>query len=136
MIKNILPQTTLTLSDFYYDLPPEQIAQTPVTPRDASRLLVMGRENGALQHRTFRDILEYIRPQDVLVINDTRVIPARIVGRRAYKSTNAGLEKTDSTAPVELLLLRQTEKDVWQALAGPGKRAKIGDILEFGGGIL
>lgn len=136
MIKNILPQTTLTLSDFHYNLPPEQIAQTPVTPRDASRLLVMDRKSGALQHRIFRDILEYIRPQDVLVINDTRVIPARIVGRRAYKSTNAGLEKTDSTAPVELLLLRQTEKDVWQALAGPGKRAKIGDILDFGGGVL
>ena len=136
MIKNILPKTNLTLSDFHYDLPPEQIAQTPVNPRDASRLLVMDRASGALQHRIFRDILEYIRPQDVLVINDTRVIPARIVGRRAYKSTNGELEKTDSTAPVELLLLRQTEKDVWQALAGPGKRAKIGDILEFGGGIL
>ena len=136
MIKNILPKTNLTLSDFYYDLPPERIAQTPATPRDASRLLVMDRDSGALQHRIFRDILEYIRPQDVLVLNDTRVIPARIVGRRAYKMADGSLEETDSTAPVELLLLRQMEKDVWQALAGPGKRARVGDILEFGGGIL
>ena len=102
MIKNILPQTDLTLSDFYYDLPQEQIAQTPVTPRDASRLMVMDRRSGALQHRIFRDILEYIRPQDVLVLNDTRVIPARIIGRRAYKMADGSLEKTDSAAPVEL----------------------------------
>lgn len=136
MIQNILPDTHLTLSDFSYDLPQEQIAQTPMTPRDASRLLVMDRKTGALEHRIFRDIAEYIRPQDVLVINDTKVIPARIVGRRAYKMKNGTLEKTDSSAPVELLLLRQTEKDVWQALAGPGKRARTGDILEFGNGIL
>lgn len=136
MIQNILPDTHLTLSDFSYDLPQEQIAQTPMTPRDASRLLVMDRKTGALEHRIFRDITEYIRPQDVLVINDTKVIPARIVGRRAYKMKNGTLEKTDSSAPVELLLLRQTEKDVWQALAGPGKRARTGDILEFGDGTL
>ncbi len=136
MIQNILPDTHLTLSDFSYDLPQEQIAQTPMTPRDASRLLVMDRKTGALEHRIFRDITEYIRPQDVLVINDTKVIPARIIGRRAYKMKNGTLEKTDSSAPVELLLLRQTEKDVWQALAGPGKRARTGDILEFGDGTL
>ncbi len=136
MIKNTLPQTELTLSDFHYDLPPERIAQTPITPRDASRLLVINRETGKLEHRTFRDILEYIRPEDVLVLNDTKVIPARIIGRRAYKAVSGSVEKSDSTAPVELLLLKQTEKDVWQALAGPGKRARIGDILEFGDGIL
>lgn len=136
MIQNTLPKTNLTLSDFHYDLPQERIAQTPVTPRDASRLLVMDRETGALEHRIFRDIIEYIRPEDVLVINDTKVIPARIVGRRAYKRKDGSLEKTNSSAPVELLLLRQTEKDVWQALAGPGKRARTGDILEFGDGIL
>lgn len=136
MIKNTLPQTELTLSDFHYDLPPERIAQTPITPRDASRLLVMNRETGKLEHRTFRDILEYIRPEDALVLNDTKVIPARIIGRRAYKAVSGSVEKSDSTAPVELLLLKQTEKDVWQALAGPGKRARIGDILEFGDGIL
>lgn len=136
MIKNTLPQTELTLSDFHYDLPPERIAQTPITPRDASRLLVMNRETGKLEHRTFRDILEYIRPEDVLVLNDTKVIPARIIGRRAYKAVSGSVEKSDSTAPVELLLLKQTEKDVWLALAGPGKRARIGDILEFGDGIL
>ena len=136
MIQNTLPKTNLTLSDFHYDLPQERIAQTPVTPRDASRLLVMNRETGALEHRIFRDITEYIRPEDVLVINDTKVIPARIVGRRAYKRKDGSLEKANSSAPVELLLLRQTEKDVWQALAGPGKRARAGDILEFGDGIL
>ena len=110
MIKNTLPQTELTLSDFHYDLPPERIAQTPITPRDASRLLVMNRETGKLEHRTFRDILEYIRPEDVLVLNDTKVIPARIIGRRAYKAVSGSVEKSDSTAPVELLLLKQTER--------------------------
>ena len=123
-------------SDFYYDLPEELIAQTPVEPRDSSRLMVIEREKEEIEHRHFFDILDYIRPEDVLVINDTRVIPARIIGRRSHKMTADGLVESESTAPVELLLLKQRENDVWEALAGPGKRARIGDIISFGDGVL
>lgn len=136
MIKNTLPETNLTLKDFHYDLPEERIAQTPLEPRDSSRLMVIDRKKEDVEHRIFRDITEYLRPGDVLVINDTRVIPARIIGRRAEKMTAEGRIKSDSTAPVELLLLKQRENDVWEALAGPGKRARVGDIIEFGGGLL
>lgn len=136
MIKNELVKTDLTLKDFYYNLPEERIAQTPVEPRDSSRLMVIDREKDEIQHRHFFDILDYIRPEDVLVINDTRVIPARIIGRRSEKMTPGGLIATDSTAPVELLLLKQRENDVWEALAGPGKRARVGDIISFGDGVL
>lgn len=136
MIKNELPKTELTLRDFRYDLPEELIAQTPVEPRDSSRLLVIDRKKDELEHKVFRDIIDYINPEDVLVVNDTRVIPARIIGHRAEKMTDEGRIKTDSTAPVELLLLKQRENDVWETLAGPGKRAKIGDVIEFGDGLM
>lgn len=136
MIKNELTDTSLTLKDFYYDLPEERIAQTPVEPRDSSRLMVIDRSRDELEHKTFRDIIDYIRPEDVLVINDTRVIPARIIGRRSEKMTPEGRIISDSTAPVELLLLKQRENDVWEALAGPGKRAKVGDIISFGDDVL
>lgn len=135
MIKNALPDTTLTLSDFHYDLPESYIAQTPVEPRDSSRLMIVDRNAPVCQveHRTFRDIIEYLRPEDVLVVNDTRVLPARIVGQRKLRHTTSGeLVLSDSTAPVELLLLKQLENDVWKTLAGPGKRAKPGDVLSFG----
>ena len=136
-IRNILPETNLTLSDFDYDLPEELIAQTPIEPRDASRLMIVKEKIGETEHRHFRDITEYLRPDDVLVINNTRVIPARIIGRRCMKMTSSGaVVPTDSDAPVELLLLRQKENDVWEALAGPGKRARVGDILSFGDRIL
>ncbi|MBQ8475353.1 MAG: tRNA preQ1(34) S-adenosylmethionine ribosyltransferase-isomerase QueA [Clostridia bacterium] len=138
MIKNTLPETNLTLKDFYYDLPEERIAQTPVYPRDSSRLLIIDKNKDELEHKVFSDIIDYIRPEDVLVINDTRVIPARIIGLRTHrhdKDTGKAVE-TNSTAPVELLLLKQRENDVWEALAGPGKRAKIGDKLSFGDGLL
>lgn len=138
MIKNNLPETNLRLSDFYYDLPEERIAQTPIEPRDSSRLMVLHRETGEIEHKIFRDILDYIRPNDVLVVNDTRVIPARIIGHRKYRWDEQLGKRvmTESTAPVELLLLKQRENDVWETLAGPGKRAKPGDIIEFGDGIL
>ena len=138
MIKNQLPETSLRLTDFYYDLPEERIAQTPAEPRDSSRLMVLHRKDGSLEHRVFRDILEYIRPGDTLVVNDTRVIPARIIGHRKLRY-DADLKQTvptESTAPVELLLLKQRENDTWEALAGPGKRAKPGDVIEFGDGIM
>lgn len=138
MIKNNLPKTDLRLSDFFYELPEERIAQTPVEPRDSSRLMVVHRSTGELEHKIFRDIIEYIRPGDTLVINDTRVIPARIIGHRKlrFDESLGHTVPTESTAPVELLLLRQHEQDVWETLAGPGKRAKPGDVLEFGDGVM
>ena len=107
-------------SDFFYDLPQELIAQTPATPRDSSRLLVMDRQTGALQHRTFRDILSYLQPEDCLILNDTRVLPARLYGIRE-----------GTGAKVEFLLLRQISGDTWEALAGPGKKAKPGTRFVF-----
>lgn len=136
MIKNELPETDLRLSDFYYDLPEELIAQTPLEVRDSSRLMVIDRERDTVEHKIFRDIIDYIRPEDTLVINDTRVIPARIVGERVVKMTADGPCETGGSAPVELLLLKQTENDVWEALAGPGKRARVGDVLSVGDGLL
>ena len=138
MIKNTLPETGLRLSDFFYNLPEERIAQTPAEPRDSSRLMVLHRRDGSIEHRIFRDILDYIKPGDTLVVNDTRVIPARIIGHRILRF-DADLGKavpTESTAPVELLLLKQRENDTWEALAGPGKRAKPGDVIGFGDGIM
>ncbi len=111
----------MNLSDFDYDLPDSFIAQTPVEPRDSSRLLVLNRQTGALEHRSFRDIAEYIHPGDVLVVNNTRVIPARL---QAVKTATGGA--------VELLLLRQLDDTHWQALAG-GRRVETGTSLSFPG---
>ncbi|MBQ7172965.1 MAG: tRNA preQ1(34) S-adenosylmethionine ribosyltransferase-isomerase QueA [Clostridia bacterium] len=125
-IVNELPKTDLCKRDFYYDLPEERIAQHPIEPRDASRLLVIDRKTGALSHRHFYEIVDYLSPKDVLVINDSRVIPARIYG------TVEGRED----APMELLLLRQRDLDTWECLVKPGKRARVGMKLSFGEGIL
>jgi len=107
------------LSDYDYDLPPEQIAQTPVEPRDASRLLVLDRASGTLAHRHFPEIWEYLRPGDVLVFNQTRVIPARLHGIKA-----------DSGGQVELLLLHKENEQEWRALVG-GRRVGVGTRLRF-----
>ena len=138
MIKNILPETDLRLSDFIYELPEERIAQTPAEPRDSSRLMVLNRADGSLEHKIFHDIIDYINPEDVLVINDTRVIPARIIGHRKLRWDEqlGQAVPSEGTAPVELLLLKQRENDVWETLAGPGKRARIGDVIEFGDGVM
>ena len=125
LITNDKPATDLTKSDFRYDLPQELIAQTPLAVRDSSRLMVVGRDSGAIEHRVFRDLLEYLREGDVLVINDSRVIPARLYG-----------VKEDTGVPMEVLLLRQRELDTWEVLCRPGKRAKIGTIIVFGDGLL
>ena len=111
-------------SDFFYDLPEELIAQTPVEPRDASRLMVLNKATGAMQHVRFYDIVQYLHPGDCLILNDTRVIPARIYGTK------------DTGATVEFLLLKQVEQDLWECLAGPGRKAKEGSHFTFGGGIL
>lgn len=112
-------------SDFYYDLPQELIAQTPIEPRDASRLMVLNKETGKIEHRIFRDLIEYLTDKDCLILNDTRVIPARIYGT-----------KEETGAYVEFLLLTQKENDVWECLCKPGKRAKVGTKFDFGGGKL
>lgn len=112
-------------SEFYYDLPQELIAQTPIEPRDASRLMVLNKETGAIEHRIFRDLTEYLTDKDCLILNNTRVIPARIYGT-----------KMETGAYVEFLLLTQKENDVWECLCKPGKRAKIGTKFDFGDGKL
>lgn len=109
----------LTLDQFDYDLPPEQIAQTPVEPRDASRLLVLDRQTGSIEHRVFRDLGEYLNPGDVLVFNQTRVIPARLHG-----------EKSDTGGQVEFLLLRREGDQTWRGLIG-GRRVTTGTRLRF-----
>jgi S-adenosylmethionine:tRNA ribosyltransferase-isomerase len=105
-------------SELDYELPPELIAQTPVEPRDASRLLVLHRDTGRWEHRVFRDLAEYLRPGDLLVANESRVIPARL---RARKAGTGGA--------VEVLLLRRLDDSSWQALVG-GKRVRPGTRLE------
>ena len=119
-------KTDLKTSDFYYDLPQELIAQHPTEKRDHSRLMVIDRQSGEIAHKHFYDILDYLRPDDVLVINDSKVIPARIYGHAEGRPE----------ASLELLLLRQRELDTWETLVKPGKRAKIGSRSVFGDGIL
>ena len=121
VIVNERVQTDLKTHDFYYDLPEELIAQTPMAKRDSSRLLVLDRKDGSLAHRHFFDIGEYLRPEDILVVNSSRVIPARLLGENANGS------------PIELLLLRMREGGVWETLVRPGKRARTGARFCFGG---
>lgn len=112
-------------SDFYYDLPEEYIAQTPLEPRDSSRMMVLHQNSDLIEHKHFYDVIDYLNPGDTLIINDSRVIPARIYG-----------EKEDTHSKIEFLLLRQVEDNKWETLAKPGKKAKIGTSFIFGDGIL
>lgn len=112
-------------SDFYYDLPEELIAQTPLEPRDSSRLMVLHKKTGKIEHRHFYDILDYLNEGDCLIMNDSRVLPARIYG-----------VKDETNANVEFLLLNCIEGKKWEALAKPGKRAKIGTSFSFGDGLM
>ena len=112
-------------SDFYYDLPKELIAQDPLEDRSSSRLLVLHRKSGRVEHRVFTDIVEYLKPGDCLVRNNTKVIPARLYGTRV-----------DTGATIELLLLKRRENDVWETLVKPGKKARQGAVISFGDGIL
>ena len=126
IIINEKAHTDLLTSDFYYDLPQELIAQTPLEPRDSSRLMVINRESGEITHKHFFDICDYLREGDTLVINDSKVIPARLYGHAL------GREE----AKIELLLLKNHGLDTWETLVKPGKRAKIGSKLVFGEGTL
>ena len=112
-------------SDFYYDLPQELIAQTPIEPRNASRLMLLDKKTGEIEHKIFKDLTDYLVPGDCLILNDTRVIPARIFG-----------VKKETGAVVEFLLLKQHENLVWECLCKPGKKAKIGTEFVFGDGKL
>ncbi len=115
----------LRKSDFYFDLPQELIAQDPLADRTASRLLVLHRQTGEVEHHTFREITDYLRPGDCLVLNNTKVIPARLMG-----------VKEDTGAAIEVLLLKRRENDVWETLVKPGKKARPGTKLVFGDGCL
>ncbi len=126
VIRNEKPNTDLRTEDFYYDLPEELIAQHPEEQRDHSRLMVLDRADGSIAHRHFYDIIDFLEPNDVLVINDSKVIPARLYGHVEGRED----------ANIELLLLRQHKLDTWEVLVKPGKRARVGMCLVFGDGIL
>ena len=114
-------QSEMKTSDFYYDLPPELIAQTPIPERDRSRLMVLGKESGEIEHRHFYDVCDYLKKGDCLVINDTKVIPARL-----YASRKGG------TAPVEILLLKERQNDLWECIVKPGKKLRQGAEIYCG----
>lgn len=126
IMTNDLPETALRTADFDYDLPAELIAQHPTERRDASRLMVLNREKHSIEHRHFSDLTDYLRTGDVLVVNDSKVIPARLYGYVEGRPE----------AGIELLLLRQRELDLWETLVKPGKRARVGMKLVFGDGML
>ena len=126
VIVNEKKHTDLLASDFFYELPEKLIAQHPMEKRDHSRLMVIDRKSGTVEHKHFFDIIDYLNEGDVLVINDSKVIPARLYGHT---------EKSEDAA-LELLLLRQHDLDEWECLVKPGKRAKIGSRSIFGNGIL
>ena len=115
----------LKKSDFYFELPPELIAQDPLEDRSSSRLLLLDKETGAVSHHIFREIIDYLDPGDCLVLNDTKVIPARLLGVKA-----------DTGAHVEVLLLKRHEDDVWETLVKPGKKCRPGARLSFGDDLL
>ena len=112
-------------ADFYYDLPEELIAQDPLEDRSSSRLLLLDKKSGKREHKVFHDIIEYLHPGDCLVINNTKVIPARLIG-----------EREETGGKVEVLLLKRKENNVWETLVKPGKKARPGTRLSFGGGLL
>ncbi len=111
--------------DFYYDLPEELIAQIPLEDRSASRLMLLDRQNRTIEHNTFKNITDYLRKGDCLVLNDTRVIPARLYGKR-----------TDTGGAIEFLLLHKRSLDEWEVILKPGRRAKVGTVFDFGDGML
>ena len=115
----------MDVKDFYYDLPQELIAQDPLEDRSSSRLLVLGKEDGSIRHEIFRNITQYLNAGDCLVINNTKVIPARLFG-----------EREGTGAAIEILLLKRKENDIWETLVKPGKKAKPGTKIIFGGGLL
>ena len=125
MSDTIQTQTGLRTADYWFDLPQELIAQDPMEDRDLSRMLVMNRKTGQIEHKIFRDIIDYLDPGDTLVLNDTRVIPARLLGTKEGTGANA-----------EILLLKRRSGDVWETLVRPGKKLRPGARVSFGDGLL
>ena len=119
------PNLGLRTSDYYFDLPQELIAQDPLEHRAEAKLLVMNKKSGRIEHKIFKDIIDYLKPGDCLVLNDTKVIPARLLGT-----------KKDTGAAIELLLLKRRENDIWETLVRPGKKLRPGAEVTFGDGIL
>lgn len=115
----------MKLEDFDFNLPEELIAQTPLEKRDGSKLLVLDRKTNEIEHRHFTDVIDYLEPGDTLVLNDTKVLPARLIG-----------VKEDTNAKIELLLLKNTKQDIWETLVKPARRVKLGTIVSFGNGEL
>ena len=115
----------MNIKEFYYDLPEELIAQDPLEDRSSSRLLTLDKSSGAFSHHVFREIVDFLNPGDCLVINNTKVIPARLMG-----------EKVGTGAGIEVLLLKRKENDVWETLVKPGKKARVGAKISFGDGLL
>ena len=115
----------MNLHDFYYELPQELIAQDPLEDRSGSRLLLLDKETGKTEHHIFKEIINYLNPGDCLVVNDTKVIPARLIG-----------SKIGTDARIEILLLKRKEEKVWETLVKPGKKAKPGTKISFGNGLL
>ena len=115
----------MNIEEYNYDLPEKFIAQTPLSNRSDSKLLLLDKENGSIKEDIFKNIINYLNAKDVLVLNDTKVIPARLIG-----------EKEDTKAVIELLLLKDIEGDIWECLARPGKRLHVGTIITFGDGLL
>ena len=122
---SVLNTNEMKVTDYYFDLPQEQIAQDPLEDRSSSRLLVLNKETGEYSHHIFREIKDFLKPGDCLVLNNTKVIPARLFG-----------EKEGTQAKIEILLLKRKENDVWETLVKPGKKAKVGTKIIFGGGLL
>lgn len=115
----------MDVKDFYFDLPQELIAQDPLEDRSSSRLLVLNKKTGETEHHVFKDIINYLNPGDCLVINDTKVIPARLIG-----------ERVGTGAKIEVLLLKRRENDTWETLVKPGRKMKVGSKVSFGDGLL
>ncbi|MDD3173011.1 MAG: tRNA preQ1(34) S-adenosylmethionine ribosyltransferase-isomerase QueA [Herbinix sp.] len=122
--------------DFYYDLPEELIAQDPLEDRSGSRLLVLNKNTGAMEHRIFKQITQFLKPGDCLVINNTKVIPARLIGEKIKEQHNQADEEKIHGAKIELLLLKRRENDIWETLVKPGKKARTGTKISFGNGLL
>ena len=115
----------MTVEEFNYDLPEELIAQTPLKKRDESRLMVLNKNTGEIEHKHFKDIISYLEPGDTLVLNDTKVMPARLYG-----------QNEEPNALIEVLLLKEKTNNTWECLVKPAKRVKIGTVVNFGDGIL
>ena len=116
---------SMSVKDYWFDLPEEQIAQDPLADRSSSRLMVLDKNTGEVEHKIFRDIIDYLNPGECLVLNNTKVIPARLFG-----------VKEGTEAKIEILLLKRMENDVWETLVKPGKKAKVGTKILFGDGLL